>query len=186
MRAPQAVICERNGPLSVTSCFARKACQHVSRVWIDGGSRKVTLYAIEGPENWFEDMGSGQLSNGYARIGLDSTFLQTVNTEMDYKVFLTPNGDCRGLYVTQKAATSFEVRELSAGTSDIAFDYRIVAKRKGYENVRLAEKTKQFSDQATQLKRMQRTVKPPALPTVSPAAPVKRFRATVQPTAQAK
>jgi hypothetical protein len=31
---------------------------------VDGGSRKVALYAIEGPENWFEDAGSTQLSNG--------------------------------------------------------------------------------------------------------------------------
>jgi hypothetical protein len=31
---------------------------------VDGGSRNVALYAIEGPENWFEDAGSAQLSNG--------------------------------------------------------------------------------------------------------------------------
>jgi hypothetical protein len=36
---------------------------------------------------------------------------QTVNTEMDYKVFPVPNGDCKGLYVAHKTATSFEVRE---------------------------------------------------------------------------
>jgi hypothetical protein len=31
------------------------------------------------------------------------------------------------------------VRELKKGTSTIAFDYRIVAKRKGYEQARLAK-----------------------------------------------
>ena len=35
---------------------------------VDGGSKKVAMYAIEGPENWFEDAGSGQLSNGSAVI----------------------------------------------------------------------------------------------------------------------
>jgi hypothetical protein len=112
---------------------------------VDGASRKVALYAIEGPENWFEDAASGQLSNGEAVVNLESVFQQTVNTGINYQVFLTPNGDCKGLYVTQKTATSFLVRELGGGTSSIAFDYRILAKRKGYENIRLADKTEAFS-----------------------------------------
>jgi hypothetical protein len=27
---------------------------------VDGGTRKVALYAVEAPENWFEDIGSAQ------------------------------------------------------------------------------------------------------------------------------
>lgn len=69
-------------------------------VRVDGGSRKVALYAVEAPENWFEDFGSGQLSNGSARIDLEPTFAQTVNTDLEYHVFLTPRGECEGLYVT--------------------------------------------------------------------------------------
>jgi hypothetical protein len=111
---------------------------------VGGGSRKVALYAVEAPENWFEDFGSAQLSNGYARIDLDPTFSQTVNTNIDYHVFLTPNGDCKGLYVSQKSPTSFEVHELGSGTASVTFDYRIIAKRKNYENVRLADLTEQF------------------------------------------
>ena len=106
---------------------------------VDGGKRKVALYAIEGPENWFEDAGGGELVNGAAVVELEPVYAQTVNTELDYRVFLTPNGDCKGLYVTRKTATSFEVHELGGGTASIAFDYRIMAKRKGYETVRLAE-----------------------------------------------
>jgi len=109
---------------------------------VDGGSRKVALYAVEAPENWFEDAGSAHLSNGEAVVNLESVFGQTVNSDIDYHVFLTPNGDCKGLYVAQKSATSFVVRELGGGTSNIAFDYRIMAKRKGYEQIRLADKTK--------------------------------------------
>lgn len=111
---------------------------------VDGGARKVALYAIEGPENWFEDLGGAQLVDGAAVVHLESTFAQTINTDVDYRVFLTPNGDCKGLYVTNKTANSFEVRELAGGISDISFDYRIIAKRRGYENVRLADKTKLF------------------------------------------
>jgi len=101
--------------------------------------KDVSLYAVQSAENWFEDFGSGQLGRGSATISLEPTFAQTVNTGMDYHVFLTPNGDCKGLYVSNKTAAGFEVRELGGGTSNVAFDYRIVAKRKGYENVRLAE-----------------------------------------------
>jgi hypothetical protein len=36
------------------------------------------------------------------------------------------------------------VRELGDGTSNIVFDYRIMAKRKGYENLRLEDKTAVF------------------------------------------
>jgi hypothetical protein len=43
-------------------------------------------------------------------------------------VFLTPQGDCNGLYVAQKSSAGFEVRELRGGRSSLTFDYRIVAK----------------------------------------------------------
>ena len=49
---------------------------------VDGGSKKVALYAIEAPENWFEDAGSGQLSNGSAVINLENMFGQSVNTAL--------------------------------------------------------------------------------------------------------
>jgi len=102
-------------------------------------NRVVALYAMESPENWFEDFGSGQMQNGAAAISIDPTFVQTVNTESGYHVFLTPNGNCEGLYVASKGASAFEVRELRGGKSDVAFDYRIVARRRGYETVRLRQ-----------------------------------------------
>jgi len=89
--------------------------------------------------------GSGQLSNGSAIVRLEETFAETVNTGLDSHVFLTPNGDCKGLYVSQKSPVSFEVHELGGGTSNIAFDYRIMAKRRGFEAVRLADTTKKLS-----------------------------------------
>ena len=101
--------------------------------------RVVALYTVESPENWFEDFGSGELKDGVAIIKFETTFAQTISPEMGYHVFVTPDGDCEGLYVAQKTATGFEVRELRAGKSSVAFDYRIVAKRKGLESVRLEE-----------------------------------------------
>jgi len=108
-------------------------------VAVDKGERNVKLYAVESPKNWFEDVGSEHLSNGSAIVHLEHTFNQTVDTGVEYHVFLTPKGDCKGLYVTNETRSSFEVRELGGGTANIDFDYRIMAARKGYENVRLAD-----------------------------------------------
>jgi hypothetical protein len=108
---------------------------------IDGGKRTVAMSAIESPQNWFEDFGSALLAGGVAIVRLDPDFIQTIDTEMDYKVFPVPNGDCKGLFVTHKTPTSFEVRELGGGTSSVSFDYRITAVRKNYENVRFADHT---------------------------------------------
>jgi len=108
---------------------------------VDAGVRKVALYAVESPQNWFEDFGSGRLSNGETTIELEPTFAQTVNTANGYHVFLTPRGECEGLYVSNVNGNSFTVRELHHGVSNVEFDFRIIAPRKGYENIRLADKT---------------------------------------------
>jgi hypothetical protein len=99
-----------------------------------------TLYAVESPENWFEDFGAGQLTDGVATITIEPIFAQTVNLTTDYHVFLTPLGDCM-LYVAEKTETTFTVRASAGQTCSIAFDYRIVAKRLGYEDIRLEEVT---------------------------------------------
>ena len=101
--------------------------------------RTVALYAVESPENWFEDFGSAELRDGVASIEIDAAFRDTINLGLQYHVFVTPNGDCRGLYVAEKTASGFEVRELGGGTSSVAFDYRIVARRRGFESIRLEE-----------------------------------------------
>lgn len=64
-----------------------------------------------------------------------------MNLDMEYRVFLTPRGDCEGLYLASQSAKGFEVRELRGGKSDVPFDYRIVAHRKGYESRRLDDAT---------------------------------------------
>ncbi len=108
-----------------------------SAVVLLADNRVASLYAVESPENWFEDFGTGKLTNGVAQMKLEPLFAQTVNASADYHVFLTPRGDSRGLYVTNLTPSGFEVREQGGGTSNIEFDFRIVAKRKGYEALRL-------------------------------------------------
>jgi len=104
-------------------------------------SRQLETYTVQSAENWVEDYGSGQLNHGSATITLETAFADTVNTGVDFHVFLTPGGDCKGLYVTNKTPGSFEVHELGGGASSIPFDYKIVAKRTGLESQRLVDVT---------------------------------------------
>jgi hypothetical protein len=92
------------------------------------GTRRA-LYCMESPELWFEDFGTGKLKRGRAVVKLDTDFAKVIKRG-DYRVFPTPEGDCRGLFVHRKSANTFEVRELMGGKSAIAFSYRIVGRRK--------------------------------------------------------
>ncbi|MBI4720860.1 MAG: hypothetical protein HY770_06495 [Chitinivibrionia bacterium] len=95
-----------------------------------------TVYAVQSTGNWFEDFGKGRLSGGEAIVEIDPVFAQTVALSDAYHVFLTPLGD-GGLYVAEKTDKHFVVRSQGSGRGDVAFDYRIVAKRKGFESKRL-------------------------------------------------
>jgi hypothetical protein len=119
---------------------------------IDGGARTVETYAVHSAENWMEDFGTGTLEHGVAHIGLEPAFAETVANSADYHVFLTPGGDCKGLYVINKTAQGFEVRESGGGTSSLEFDYRIVAHRRGLEKQRLADVTEHFRTEQARLK----------------------------------
>ncbi len=101
--------------------------------------REVALYAVESPENWFEDFGNAELSNGVAWVPLEGSSAETTNATLADHVFLTANGDSHGLYVSRKTAAGFEVCEHGGSGSNVAFDYRIVGRRRGYETVRLGE-----------------------------------------------
>jgi hypothetical protein len=96
------------------------------------------MYCVESPENWFEDFGSSKLINGHTHIDLDSYFIETVtiNGNQTMKVFIQLKDNCNGVYV-KTGVTGFDVYELNNGTSNAEFDYRIIAKRKGYETQRM-------------------------------------------------
>jgi len=139
-----------------------------SAVTLRDGEHAVKTYSVQSAENWYEDAGSAQLVNGVVRVRLDPTFSETVNTEIEYHVFLTPNGDSEGLYVSNKTSSGFEVHEQHGGHSNIAFDYRIMAKRAGHENERLEDVTDHMKKQMENRARMLRADK--AAPATAEAA----------------
>jgi hypothetical protein len=105
-------------------------------VKVDNGEYRL-LYSQESPEVWFEDFGEGRLVNGRAVVQIDPLFAQTANTAVKYHVFLTPQDEPLTLAVANRTTTSFEV--IGPLGANIPFSYRIVAKRRGYEDIRLAK-----------------------------------------------
>jgi hypothetical protein len=90
------------------------------------------MFAPEAPEVLFEDYGVAKLINGVATVAIDPIFSNniTVSDQHPLKVFIQLEGDCNGVYVTDKTGTGFKVKELSNGTSNVSFSWHIVANRK--------------------------------------------------------
>jgi len=101
---------------------------------------KVKLFAEEAAEIYFNDYGEGRLANGRTHIDLDPRFAQTITIDANHpmKVFVQLEDDCKGVFVSNKTSSGFDVVELQGGKSDAKFSYRIVCKRKYYEDERLA------------------------------------------------
>lgn len=113
---------------------------------VSGGSKNAAvatsdgdrlLYSEEATEVWFSDYGFGQTTDGYTLVRIEPTFAETVNLSEPYHVFLQAYGDAE-LYVGERFEDSFEVWT-SEQTSElnVEFSYRIVAKRRGFEEQRL-------------------------------------------------
>jgi hypothetical protein len=104
----------------------------VSTIVEDNSGNKKVMFAPEAPEVLFEDYGVGQLTNGTANISIDPTFANNIVVDASHplKVFIQLEGDCNGVFVTNKSASGFTVRELQNGTSNVSFSYHIVANRR--------------------------------------------------------
>jgi hypothetical protein len=96
-----------------------------------------------------EDTGTARLENGAGAVRFDSALARSIDTRQGYQVFLTPDGDTRGLYVAAKYDAGFIVRETEHGRSSIYFDYRVVAHPVGSNSERLPAVTEQSLSQST-------------------------------------
>ncbi len=115
----------------------------VSTIVKDANNNEKIMFASEAPEVLFEDYGKGELINGKAIITLDPTFTNntTVNDKHELRVFIQLEGDCNGVYVTNKSKNGFEVIELAGGNSNVKFSFHVVANRAdSYVNGQLSSK----------------------------------------------
>ncbi len=93
----------------------------------DLNNQPATLHAIETPEFYFQDYGQAKLVNGQAHIDIDPILAKNVaiNEKHPLRVFIQLEGDCKGVYVTNKTATGFDVIELGGGNSNVTFQWSV-------------------------------------------------------------
>jgi hypothetical protein len=147
---------------------------------LDGETHATS--SIQSTEVWLEDFGRGDLADGIAVITIAPDFAGITNLSVDYMVFVTLEGNCQGVYITNKTPSTFEVHELNGGTSDVPFGYRIVAKQAGAETARLPEVTIPATVEVP--RQLEGTTLPPTPPQPQQApAPIEQgqFPAQVQP-----
>ena len=104
-------------------------------------TREIQYVSLEGPEHGVYARGTGRLVDGKARIELPESF-RMVAREKGITVNLTPLSENRGLYVSSKERSGFEVRENEGGAGDVAFDYLVMGVRSAMpEHVAIQENT---------------------------------------------
>lgn len=103
----------------------------VSTIVKNTNNEEVVMFCPEAPEALFEDYGKGKLVNGFVKIELDPVFTKniTVNDKHELRVFIQLEGDCNGVFVTNKTKTNFEVKELASGKSNVNFTYHVIGNR---------------------------------------------------------
>ena len=99
--------------------------------------RREQSYGTTAAAPTIEDSGEAQLVGGAAFVRLDPNFYNVIDPRQGYFVLITPESETRGLYVSQRAASGFTVRENLAGRSSGMFAYRIVAHPYGVRAARL-------------------------------------------------
>jgi len=103
-------------------------------------TRQEVSFAARTSQPTIDDVGESALRNGVARVALAADFANAIDARKPYVVLLTPEGD-GSLYVTNRTASGFEVRQVGGGHSSIPFAYRIVAKPYAVSDERLPIRT---------------------------------------------
>ena len=94
----------------------------------------LAINAYETAEYYFGDIGESNTGNqSKVTIGIDKIFNETVNTNVQYQVFVTPYSDAR-VWVEQRYHNRFVVY---SDKPNAEFGWEIKAKRRGYEDHRL-------------------------------------------------
>lgn len=123
-----------NSDLMVNGDFTASGSK--SRVVQTANYGRRLMNAVESADAFFEDFGTAMTdAEGFCEVQLDDIFLETVNTDYDYHVFLTPYSDD---YAAKASIYSkSKDRFIVCGTPYTRFDWRISAKQRGYEDTRM-------------------------------------------------
>jgi len=143
----------------------------VSTLIPDEKNRPRVMFCPEAPEVLFEDYGIGKLVNGKAHIELDKILARSLKIDKEHplKVFIQLEGNCNGVFVTNKTSKGFDVVELVNGTNSVDFSWHIVANRadrkdsngnieSNFENLRLPIGPSPLKDKKAAKKKSKRGV----------------------------
>lgn len=101
------------------------------------------LYCYETPTPMFGDLGCGTTNDrGIAIVDIDPAFSETINSGIEYQVFLQKEGE-GDIWVAEKEESYFTVR----GTPNLKFSWEVKCIQKHYEHLRLDEKEVQEAAQ---------------------------------------
>ncbi|HZV76270.1 MAG TPA: hypothetical protein VFF63_00770 [Candidatus Babeliales bacterium] len=114
---------DANGDLTCSGTVSGSVMQLRQR---SSSGHQVLTYPSQSASATVEDVGTARMNDGVANVQISPDFASVIDHNW-YYVFLTPLGDTRGLYVSMKAASGFQVRETEHGRGSLEFDYRIVA-----------------------------------------------------------
>jgi hypothetical protein len=118
------------------ACTGGTVVKNVRTRHTNANGQHVLAYAAESATATIEDVGTATMAAGVANVTIDPAFASVMDHRW-YYVFLTPLGETRGLYVSEKTPSAFQVRESERGRSRLEFDYRIVAHPLDAKNDRL-------------------------------------------------
>ncbi len=108
---------------------------------IDGSGHFITkvntsegekdMFSIQSPTSEFVFSSSSQLMGGEVKVVFDQTMQDVIDVGQPLKINITlTSGEAKGIFVSEKNAQGFTVKELNSGTSNATFDWMVVAKRK--------------------------------------------------------
>ena len=101
------------------------------------------LYCYETPTPMFGDLGRGTTNDrGIAIVDIDPAFSETINSGIEYQVFLQKEGD-GDIWIAEKDTEFFMVR----GTPNLKFSWEVKCIQKNFEHLRLDEKEVQEAAQ---------------------------------------
>lgn len=101
-------------------------------------------YCYETPTPMFGDVGEGAIDEtGKCYVWLDDVFAETIDTDVQYQVFLQAYGE-GNVYVNERSPSYFVV----CGTPGLAFGWEIKAVQRGYDTIRLESFEKPVHEEA--------------------------------------
>jgi len=131
-----------------------------SSVFTTKGRRAIVT--PHSPEAWIDDYGSGEIVKGKGHVDLDPLYLDCVTISEQYpmKVFVQLTSPMTNQFYVKKGTTGFDVIVTGEGAESVSatFDWRVVAKWKGYEHIRFVKAEEPEKEEVLQVEATEQSV----------------------------